>query len=110
MVQPGRSQDFRSGLFVAHAPCAQDRPETLVVCCSDGRWHAQVEQFVRAAISRRADMYAVPGGPACLTPRHDVALTRTAEESLRFLVKEHRLETIWLITHENCAFYRARYG
>ncbi len=98
------------GPFFADEPWAQDRPETLVVCCSDGRWHAQVEQFIRTAISRRADMYAVPGGPACLNPRHDSALAQTTEESLRFLVKEHRLETIWLIAHENCAFYSSHYG
>jgi hypothetical protein len=98
------------GPFVADESWVQDRPETLVVCCSDGRWHAQVEQFIRTAISRRADMYAVPGGPACLNPRHDSALAQTTAESLRFLVREHQVESIWLIAHENYAFYSSRCG
>jgi hypothetical protein len=110
MAQLGRCVQPSLGPFVANEPWAADRPETLVVCCSDGRWHAQVEQFIGTAISRRADMYAVPGGPACLNPRHDAALARTTEEALRFLVKEHQVESIWLIAHQKCAFYSARYG
>ncbi len=104
------SSSWTGDRFIADEAWARDRPETLVVCCSDGRWHAQVEEFIHTAISRRADMYSVPGGPACLNGRHDLAAARTAEEALRFLVKEHGLESIWLIAHEGCAFYGSRYG
>jgi hypothetical protein len=110
MAQVIHSPEPQSDPFVADEPWVQDRPETLVICCSDGRWHAQVEQFVRTAISQRADMYAVPGGPACLNARHGSALAETTQHALQFLVKQHRVETIWLISHENCAFYGSRYG
>src|SRR5437773_10630492 len=103
MAQLAHSQEPLLEPFVAAEPWVKDRPETLVVCCSDGRWHAQVEEFVRTAVSGRADMYAVPGGPACLNARHDSALALVTQQALRFLVREHRLESIWLIAHENCA-------
>jgi hypothetical protein len=54
--------------YQAPTPWSPGRPETLVVCCSDGRWHAQVEEFVRAEVSHRPDLYAVPGGPAVVDP------------------------------------------
>ena len=96
--------------FIAAEPWSPTRPETLVICCSDGRWHAQVEEFVRAEVSERADLYAIPGGPASLNPRNAGDGNQGAEHALRFLVQEHQLASIWLIAHENCAFYRLRYG
>jgi carbonic anhydrase len=95
--------------FIAAEPWSPSRPETLVICCSDGRWHAQLEEFVRAEISDRADMYAIPGGPATFNQRNADG-NQVAQDALRFLVQEHKLDSIWLIAHQNCAFYRHRYG
>ena len=97
--------------FVASDPWSPQRPETLVVCCSDGRWHAQIEEFVREEVSERADLYAVPGGPAGFdlwSSSFDEA--KVAEKALRFLAEQHELESIWLIAHQDCAHYRAKYG
>ena len=41
--------------FVAADPWSAERPEALVICCSDGRWHGQIEEFVRSQVSDRAD-------------------------------------------------------
>jgi hypothetical protein len=96
--------------FTATRPWSPARPETLVICCCDGRWHSQLEEFVQAEISERADLYALPGGPASLNRRYGFTEARVAEKALRFLVQEHELASIWMIAHENCAFYRSRYG
>jgi hypothetical protein len=97
--------------FVAREPWNPARPETLVVCCSDGRWHEQVEEFVRDQVSERADMYAVPGGPAGFSlwsSSFDEA--KVSEKAFRFLADHHALESVWLIAHQDCAYYRAKYG
>ena len=97
--------------FVASECWNANRPETLVVCCSDGRWHAQVEEFVRTAVSERADLYAVPGGPAGFNLwSSSFEEARVAEKAFRFLAERHELESIWLIAHEDCAYYHHRYG
>jgi hypothetical protein len=96
--------------FAAARPWSPARPESLVICCSDGRWHAQVEEFVQQRVSARADMYAVPGGTAALWAASSSVYTRTvALDALDFLVVHHRLESLWLIAHQDCAWYRARH-
>jgi hypothetical protein len=97
--------------YLASTPFSAERPDTLVVYCSDGRWHAQIEEFVCAQCSQRADVYAVPGGPAGFnvwqsTPNE----AKVAEQAIRFLREHHQLESAWLIAHEGCAYYRTKYG
>ncbi len=41
-----------------------ERPETLMICCSDGRYHQHFEDFVPGRVSERPDFIALPGGPA----------------------------------------------
>lgn len=96
--------------FTASTVWNGQRPGSLVVCCSDGRWHAQVEEFIHTFVSDRPDLYAVPGGPAGLSvwsSSFDEA--HVAERSLRFLAEHHRLQFVWLIAHADCAYYRAKY-
>jgi hypothetical protein len=96
--------------FVAPTPWSAERPKALVVCCSDGRWHAQMMEFVRAEVCSRADLYAVPGGPAVLDPWNSTFdEARAFEEGMRLFVKHHLLESVWLIAHEGCAFYREKH-
>ena len=101
----------KSRRFIATSGWSADRPEALVICCSDGRWHGQIEEFVRAQVSDRADLMALPGGPAMLnrwTSSFEEA--KTAEQALEFLCKHHQLSSVWLIAHQDCAYYAARYG
>jgi hypothetical protein len=80
------------------------------VCCSDGRWHAQVEEFVRAEVSHRPDLYAVPGGPAVVDPWNSTFdEARVFEQSMRLFAEYHDLSDIWLIAHEGCAWYKLRH-
>jgi hypothetical protein len=97
--------------YCAETPFSTQRPDTLVVYCSDGRWHAQVEEFVREQCSQRADLYAVPGGPAGFNPWGSTLNdARAAEHAIRFLREHHQLESAWLIAHEGCAYYYCKYG
>jgi len=99
-----------ASVFTAPTPWNGQRPGALVVCCSDGRWHTQVEEFIRTFVSERPDLYVVPGGPAGLSAwssSQDEA--RVAEKSFRFLAEAHQLQSVWLIAHADCAYYRAKY-
>lgn len=92
--------------FTAPTPWSSERPHTLVVCCSDGRWHAQMVEFVQREVSRYADLYAIPGGPAVLDPwNSSYDEFRAFEQGMRLLSKYHDLSNIWLVQHEGCAFY-----
>lgn len=96
--------------YVAATPFSAERPDTLVVYCSDGRWHAQIEEFVCANCSQRADVYAVPGGPAGFNLwGATLNEARVAEQAIRFLREHHQLESAWLFAHEGCAYYRTKY-
>lgn len=96
--------------FIAPTPWNPERPKTLVICCSDGRWHAQVEDFLDVAAAKRPDMCVLPGGPAAFSlwsARFDEG--HTLEKNFKFLAKHHDLESIWLIAHQNCAYYATKY-
>ena len=96
--------------FTATTPWSGQRPGALVVCCSDGRWHTQIEEFILTFVSDRPDLYVVPGGPAGLSvwsSSFDEA--HVAERSFRFLAEQHQLQSVWLIVHEDCAYYRTKY-
>src|SRR5579863_7069485 len=98
-------------LFSAEMPFDAERPDTLAVFCSDGRWQAQIEEFVSKHCSQRADLYVVPGGPAGFNPwGSTLSEAKAAENAVRFLREHHQLESAWLIAHEGCAYYRNKYG
>ena len=85
---------------------SKDRPETLVVCCSDGRYHAQIEEFVRHEVSERPDLIALPGGPACVDPwTSSFDEARVFDQSMRLFAAAHDLNAVWLIAHHGCAYY-----
>jgi carbonic anhydrase len=96
--------------YLAETPWNGQRPGALVVCCSDGRWHTQVEEFICEFVSDRPDLYVVPGGPAGLsTWSSSFDEAHVAEKSLRFLADHHHLQSVWLIAHADCAYYRNKY-
>lgn len=97
--------------YVTRAAFDPERPETLVVCCSDGRYHGPIEEFVRAQVSERPDLFAVPGGPAVIDAwASSFDHARVFESSFELLFTSHDLHSAWLIAHEGCGFYRHRHG
>jgi hypothetical protein len=111
LAAPAESIASPGEIFVGSRPWSSARPESLVVCCSDGRWHQHVEEFVCEQVSTRSDMYAVPGGPAGFSIwSSSFDESKVTERSFRFLADHHELEAVWLIAHQDCAYYRIKYG
>lgn len=91
-------------------PWTSERPETLVVCCSDGRFHAQVEEFVRHEVSERPDLLALPGGPAVVDPwTSSFDEARVFDQAMRLFAEAHDLHAVWLIAHDGCAYYKLKH-
>lgn len=91
-------------------PWSAERPKVLVVCCSDGRWHAQMVDFVQSEICDRPDMYAVPGGPVAVDPwASSFEEARVLQSALELFVAYHDLHEVWLVAHQGCAYYRQRH-
>jgi hypothetical protein len=87
-----------------------ERPQTLVVCCSDGRWHAPILEFVDHEVSDRADLYAVPGGPAGFDPwNSSFEEARVLHRAFHLFEEHHDLREVWLIQHAGCAYYHVKY-
>jgi carbonic anhydrase len=96
--------------YQAERTWSSARPHTLVVCCSDGRWHAQNSEFVAQEVDKRADLFAVPGGAAVVDPwSSSFDEARVFDNSMRLLVQYHELRTVWLISHHDCAYYKVRH-
>ena len=99
------------GTYEASAAWDAERPDTLVICCSDGRWRASTQEFVQHHLSGEghADLVMVPGGIEPLTlldllPKDFSFLRRRLEA----LVETHGTRRIVAIAHEDCGWYRHR--
>ena len=97
--------------FVSPKPWSPDRPDTLVVCCADGRWLPHIQAFARSRVSKHTDFYSVPGGPAVVDPTaSSFDHASVFDEAMALFVAAHQIRAIWLVAHEGCAFYQTRYG
>lgn len=86
----------------------EEHAENLVICCSDHRYQAHIDEFVRKGLGcDDFDRLALPGGPhfllaASYLPKFEWAGRRW----LRYLVQHHDTEQIICIAHEDCGWYR----
>lgn len=85
-------------------------PEAIVVHCSDYRFQAAIQEFLRQGLNLSSyDVLAIPGGAhfasmGDLMPKH----LKVGKQSLRFLIKHHRPHRLILIDHADCAFFMHR--
>jgi hypothetical protein len=76
----------------------------LAVFCSAERFVTATLEFLRRSLGLdRCDLLVLPGGPAFIAEKNAPFVGR-----LKFLVTEHALKRIILVTHEECAYYRSR--
>lgn len=81
------------------------------MCCSDGRYHAHFEEYVRSHVGLRPDMIALPGGPVGLVGwSSSFDHERVLDHALRLLTGSHAIHAAWLIAHQGCGFYRDKHG
>jgi len=96
-------------MFIATEPWNPTRPRVLVVCCSDGRVHQPITEFVDRKVSDRADLLAAPGDPVILDPwASSFDEAHVFESALHLFLEHHDLEHCWLIAHDGCACYKLK--
>ena len=100
-----------SVVFQSAEPWDEERPETLVISCVDGRWRPYIQEFLTGGlgISPHTDFMAVPGGVEPLTlidliPKDFNFFRRRIEA----LVADHGTRRIVCIAHQDCAWYAGR--
>ncbi len=80
---------------------SNERPDALVVCCSDGRFKQVIDQFLhdRFDITRYDRLYA-PGGPGAMaTSGCEYTRADMFRRECAFLVKAHQTKRIILLFH-----------
>lgn len=96
-------------IFSSSIPWEEKRPTDLVVCCSDGRYHSHIENFVdRVLALPQSDLLMIPGGPHAFQLVSIYPKARWASKFfLEFLTKHHPISRIVLVGHENCFWYES---
>jgi hypothetical protein len=103
--------DAVSSSYASRLPWSGERPDTLVVTCSDGRWRPHIEDFLANGLNLPPtfDLIEVPGGAEPLAlldliPKDFNFFRRRLE----MLVEAHSIRRVLLIAHENCGWYKER--
>lgn len=96
--------------FLPSQKFEHERIGAVAIYCSDGRYNEQFDEFLHVHLKLpRYDRLVIPGGPAALAGHF--AAHRDEEplvEQLRFLIEAHDLDTVVLIAHQGCGYYRKR--
>lgn len=84
-------------------------PEAVVVHCSDYRFQAAIQTFLRTITTHSYDLLAVPGGAhfaaaGYFLPKHHAV----GKYHLKLLIELHHLKRCILIDHADCAFFKQR--
>ena len=92
--------------FESTMPWPQPATDALVVHCSDHRFQAHFDDFLRSGLHLATfDRLVIPGGPQFLLaplPKFEWAGRRW----LNFLVKHHGIRQLILLAHEDCGWYK----
>ena len=95
--------------FEAHQPFAPAHPKALAVYCSDGRFTDAVEELFRHLGYPRLDTLTIPGGAGLLElTSASASAAETVRQSVSFLITAHHLESVVLVAHAGCGYYKAR--
>jgi hypothetical protein len=78
-----------------------DRPDTLVIACSDGRLQEATDEFLAHHLQvTRYDRFYVPGGAGALAPSgRDFLRAQQLRRECRYLVELHGVRRIVMLFH-----------
>jgi hypothetical protein len=99
--------------FTGHldVPFDHEPAKVLAISCCDGRFVDAVEQLVADLEIPQHDLIAFPGGPAHLHQFASSFLEHQAiSDAAGLMVKLHHIELVLLIAHEDCGYYKHRFG
>ncbi len=88
-------------VYQTSRPWSGERPKTLVIACSDGRFQEEVDEFLQAHLTiDHYDRLYVPGGAGALaTSEAERERADRFRSECRFLIRAHGVERIILMFH-----------
>jgi hypothetical protein len=88
-------------MAVAFGEWSPDRPNTLVIACSDGRLQEATDEFLAHQLQvTRYDRFYVPGGAGALTSSgRDFLRAQQLRRECRYLVELHDVRHIVMLFH-----------
>lgn len=95
--------------FASRAPFAAAYPSSLAVYCSDGRFTEAVEDLLKHLGHARLDTLTIPGGAGLLElTSASASAAETVRQSVGFLITAHHIDTVVLVAHAGCGYYKNR--
>jgi hypothetical protein len=96
--------------FITSQKFEHERIGAVAIYCSDGRYNEQFDEFLHVHRKLpRYDRLVIPGGPAALAGHFSAYRDEEQlSEQLKFLIDAHELDTVVLIAHQGCGYYRKR--
>lgn len=96
--------------FLAPNTFETQHPHALALYCSDGRFTQAVEDLLRHRGEARLDTLTLPGGPALLDLwTASYTENEAVGQATTFLVHGHATARAFLLAHEGCGYYRAKF-
>lgn len=88
-------------VFHTHRNWNEQRPETLVIACSDGRFQEEVDEFLQRHLAiDHYDRLYVPGGAGALATSADELIRADRfRTECQFLIGSHWIERVILMFH-----------
>jgi hypothetical protein len=101
-----------STVYTSDLPFDSGLPDSLAICCVDGRFGRQMRQFIEDGLGwHQADRFIIPGGPAwLLLERSMVREQDVTRAHLEFLIRHHDIQRVALIGHADCGYYQMHLG
>jgi len=86
---------------IAFGEWSPDRPDTLVIACSDGRLQEATDEFLANVLQvTRYDRFYVPGGAGALASSgRDFLRAQQVRRECRYLVELHGVRNIVMLFH-----------
>ena len=96
-------------VFVSsRTPFLDEPPRTLLVACCDGRFTAQISEFIENLTSKRGlDRLIVAGGPGAIIL--GMPNFFAFQKQIRDLYEAHHFTEVIAISHEGCAAYKSKF-
>jgi hypothetical protein len=94
--------------FVSDIPWQDDRPDCLVVCCSDHRFEAQTRDMVRHLNFSRPHVLQIPSGAALTLPLASAFnfLSKALDKIIERVVEMKQIREVILVGHQDCGAYK----
>src|SRR5947207_862698 len=88
-------------MFPCRNPYRRERPQVLVVACSDGRLQTAVDEYLSSGLGIvQYDRLFLPGGPGALaTSGSEYTRSERHQREFQFLIDAHGIRRVVLIFH-----------